>query len=200
MKSRTLELEKHFRKEGGILKFTDILLGGFHPDSLYALIKEGKVRKISRGTYALSAYDMGRYPDLAAVAIRAPRAVVCLVSALYFHEVTAEIPSRIDLAIPVRTHAYRIKYPPVRFYRFDRKSWEAGITEMEVKGLKIRVYNLAKTLADCFKFRNKIGADVAREALKTALSEKKVKPQEIMRYAAVCRVDKIVKPLLEALL
>lgn len=97
-------------------------------------------------------------------------------------------------------HAYSIKYPPVRLYRFDFKSWKSGIEKHEIGGYEIKIYSLAKTVADCFKFRNKIGMNIALDALESAVQEKKVKPAEIMRYAKICRVDKIIKPILEALL
>jgi predicted transcriptional regulator of viral defense system len=106
----------------------------------------------------------------------------------------------VDIAIPRNTHANRIKYPPVRFYRFAPQVWEAGIGEHKIDGHIIRVYSLAKTIADCFKFRNKIGTNVARDALKAAITEKNIKPKEIMRYAKICRVDSIIKPILEAII
>jgi len=93
-----------------------------------------------------------------------------------------------------------MKYPPVRFYRFASNAWKAGIEEHEIEDHKIKVYNLAKTIADCFKFRNRIGADVARDALKVAVTEKGIKPKEIIQYAKICRVDSIVKPILEAMI
>jgi predicted transcriptional regulator of viral defense system len=106
----------------------------------------------------------------------------------------------VNIAIPRGTHASRIKYPPVRFFRFAPKTWKAGICEHEIQGHKIRVYSLAKTIADCFKFRNKIGMNVARDVLKVTVTEKGIKPNEIMRYAKICRVDSIIKPILEAML
>jgi len=140
------------------------------------------------------------HPDLVTASLQAPRGVICLLSALAFHEATNEIPQFVDLAIPRKTHANRIKYPPVRFYRFDDLSWEAGILEHRIEGHVIKVYCLAKTIADCFKFRNKIGIDVARNALKTALSEQNIQPKEIMHYAKICRVDGIIKPMLEVMI
>jgi hypothetical protein len=106
----------------------------------------------------------------------------------------------VDIAIRRGTHADKIKYPPVRFYRFAPETWEAGIDDYEIEGHKIRVYNLAKTVADCFKFRNKIGINIARDALKEAVLEKGISPKEIMFFAKICRVDNIVKSILEAIL
>ena len=131
---------------------------------------------------------------------QAPKGIVCLVSALAFHEVTNEIPRFVDIAVRTGAHTNRIKYPPVKFYRFAPKAWAAGVEKHEIEGHAIKVYGLAKTVADCFKFRNKIGIDVARNALKVAVTEKNVKPKEIMQFAKLCRVDKVIQPILEAML
>ena len=200
MGKRSEELVDLFKSNSGIVRFSAILKAGFHPDSLKTLEKEKKVKKIARGLYKLTNYDFGEYPDLVIACFQAPRGVICLVSALSFHEATIEIPKYVDIAIPKGTHAYRIKYPPVRFYRFDSKAWETGVEEHKIEGYKIKVYNLAKTIADCFKFRNKIGMNVARESLKVAITEKNVRVNEIMQYAKICRVDTIIKPILEAML
>ena len=200
MKTRPQELIDFFQSHGRVVRFSAILKVGFHPDSLIALEKEGKVERIARGLYRLTDYIPGSHPDLVAVSLQAPRGVVCLLSALAFYEATSEIPKHIDIAVPQGARANRIKYPPVMFYRFAPKAWKAGIEEREIGGHKVKVYNLAKTIADCFKFRNKIGMDVARDALKVALTEKGINPKEIMQYAKICRVDNIIKPILEAML
>lgn len=200
MQKRAEELIGFFKSNGGVVRFSSILKTGFHPDSLKTLEKEKKVEKIARGIYRLVSYDFGEYPDLVIASFQAPRGVICLLSALSFHEATAEIPKYVNIAIPRGSHAYRIKYPPVKFYRFDSKAWKAGIEEHKIEGYKIKVYNLAKTIADCFKFRNKIGVDVARESLKVAITEKNIRPNKIMQYAKVCRVGSIIKPILEAML
>jgi len=200
MKKKPQELIDFFKSHNGILRFSVILKAGFHTDSLNTLVKEKKVEKIAKGLYRLAEYDIAMHPDLVIASLQAPRGVICLLSALSFYEATLEIPKYVNLAIPKGTHAYRIKYPPVRFYHFDGKAWKAGIEEHKIEGYKINVYNLAKTIADCFKFRNKIGINVAREALKVAVTEKNVKPTEIMEYAKICRVDNVIKPILETML
>jgi len=200
MRKRSEELVNFFKNNSGIVRFSAILKTGFHPDSLKALKKEKKVEKIARGLYKLTNYNFEEHPDLIIVSFQAPRGVICLLSALSFHEATVEVPKYIDIAIPRGTHAYRINYPPVRFYRFDSKVWKAGIKEHKIEGYKIKVYNLAKTIADCFKFRNRIGMNIARESLKVAVTEKNISPNEIMQYAKICRVDYIIKPILEAML
>jgi len=194
------KLMDFFHKQGGVVRFSDILKAGFHPDSLIALEKDGKVERIARGLYRIVDYEPGSHPDLVIASLQAPRGVICLLSALSFYETTSEIPKYVDIAIPKGAHANRITYPPVRFYRFALNVWKAGIEEYEFDKHKIKVYSLAKTIADCFKFRNRIGIDVAREALKVAVAEKGTKPQKIMQYAKICRVDSIMKPILEAML
>ena len=200
MPAKAQALITFFKKHGGVVRFSAVLKAGFHSDSLIALEKEGKVEKIGRGLYRLMNYAIAVHPDLVTASLQAPRGIICLLSALAFHEATNEIPKHVDIAIQRRTHANRINYPPVKFYQFSPATWEAGIETHEIGGHKVRIYSLAKTVADCFKFRNKIGADVAREALKTAVSEKHEKPKEIMRYAKICRIDTFIKPLLETML
>ena len=200
MEQKTKRILDYFKKHGGVARFSSIIKSGFHPDMLSALEKEGKIEKIARGLYRMPHYTFGSYPDLVIASLQAPRGTVCLVSALAFHEATNEIPRYVDIAIPAGTRANRIKYPPVRFYRFSVKTWNAGIEVHQAEGHKIRVYNLAKTIADCFKFRNRIGVNVVRDALKIAITEKGIKPQDIMKYAKICRVHKIIKPILETML
>src|SRR3989338_5805316 len=199
MNPKTQQLICFFQKHGGILRFSAILKAGFHSDSLIALEEEKRVEKIGRGLYRLAGHEPSSHPDFVTACLQAPKGVVCLLSALAFHEATNEIPKAVNLAISRGIHANKIDYPPVRFYRFTPDSWKAGIEEHKIEGHQIRVYNLAKTVADCFKFRNRIGMDVARETLKVAITEKQISPKEIMRYAKICRVSNIVKPILESI-
>jgi len=199
MEQKMTKILDYFKKNGGIIRFSSLLKAGFHPDSLRSLEKEGKVEKIARGLYRMTHYTFGPYPDLVIASLQAPKGAICLISALSFHEVTTEIPKYVDIAIPAGTRANKVKYPPVRFYRFSTKTWKAGIEVHKIEGHEIRVYNLAKTIADCFKFRNRIGINVARDALKIAVTEKGVTPQDIIKYAKICRVIRIVKPILETM-
>jgi predicted transcriptional regulator of viral defense system len=199
MSPRTQELMRYFKKHGGVLRFSDILKAGFHPDSLVAIEKAGKVEKIARGLYRIVNYKPGSHPDLVVASLQAQKGVICLISALSFHEATSEIPKCVDMAIPQGAHANRIKYPPVKFYRFAPKAWKAGLEEHEIEGYQIKIYNLAKTIVDCFKFRNRIGVNIAREALKIGIEERGVEPKEIMKYAKICRVSSIIMPILEAM-
>jgi len=188
------------KKRGGMVSYKEIIKAGFNKAFLRGNLDSGRIQKIDRALYRLSNSFTLSNPDLAAVSIKVSKGIVCLLSALAFHEATSEIPQYINIAIPRGVHANKINYPPVKFYRFSFKSWEAGIEKHEIEEYQIKVYSLAKTVADCFKFRNKIGMDVAREALKIAITEKGVLPKEIMQYAEICRVDNIIKPILEDML
>lgn len=200
MKQNTERMFSYFKNHNGIVRFSSVIKSGFHSDTLKELEKEGKIKKIAKGLYRITNYKPDVYPDLTIASLQAPRGIICLISALSFHEATNEIPGHVDIAIPAGTRANRIDYPPIQFYRFSPKTWNAGIEKHQIGGNEIKVYNLAKTIADCFKFRNKIGANIARNALKTAITEKNVNPKDIMKYAKICRVDKIIKPILETLL
>jgi predicted transcriptional regulator of viral defense system len=199
MGSKDNELISFLKKRGGLAGYSEIIKAGFRKGTLKVLLRSGRVDKIDRALYKLQGGIDLPNPDFVTVSIKAPQAVICLLSALAFHEVTSEISRYVDLAIPRGSHANRIKYPPVRFYRFAPNTWEAGVEDHEMEGRRVKIYNLAKTIADCFKFRNKIGINVAREALKVAVAEKRISPKEIMRYAKICRVGNIIKPILESI-
>ncbi len=197
MISRKTMLMNYIKGKHGIAAFSDIQRAGFHKATLNALTRSGQIRKVDRGFYRLSSGASLSNPDLVAVSVKAPNAVVCLISALYFHGATDEIPRQVDLAVVEGSRSYRIKYPPVQFYHFSKNTWKAGIEERKMDGYTVRIYSLAKTVVDCFKFRSKVGIDVAHKALKNAVLEKHVAPAEIMRYAKICRVHNIIQPLLE---
>jgi len=200
MQSKTNKIIVYLQNHGGVAHFSSILKAGFHSDMLKSLEKEDKIEKIGRGLYRLTSDTLGSHPDYVIASLQAPKGVICLLSALYFYKATSEIPRFIDIAILSGARANKIKYPPVKFYRFAPKAWEAGIEEHEIAGHKIKIYSLSKTIADCFKFRNKTGTDVARDAIKIAVTEKGVRPKEIMHFAKICRVDRIIKPILETML
>lgn len=200
MPGKSKELIDYFKTQSGVVRFSDILNAGFHSDTLNSLEQSGKIEKIAHGLYKLAGYIPGEYPDLVIASLQAPRGIICLISALSFHNATIEIPKKIEIAIARGSRTYKIQYPPVKFYRFSEITWKSGIEEHCIDGKQIKIYSLSKTIADCFKFRNKIGIDVAREALKIAIQEKRAKPVDIMKYAKLCRITGIVKPIIEAML
>ncbi|HUF75544.1 MAG TPA: type IV toxin-antitoxin system AbiEi family antitoxin domain-containing protein [Longimicrobiales bacterium] len=196
---RETRIRDLFRRAGGVLRTSQALQAGVHSRDLYAMRDAGVLRAVSRGVYRLANLPPLTEPDLIAVATRVPKAVVALISALHFHHLTTEIPHEVSLALPQGTARPRLEWPPLRVYRFSGAMFTSGIETHEHDGVRLRVYGAAKTVADCFKFRNRLGIEVAVEALRTGLEERKFTPAEILRAAEVCRVKGIVRPYLEAL-
>lgn len=186
-------------REHGVLHTKEALELGIHPRTLYQLRDDGVIDQVSRGVYRLASLPELSDPDLVAVALRVPRAVVCLVSALAYHDATDEVPHEVQIALPRGTATPRLDHPPIRVFRFSGAALKDGVETVEVDGVEVRVYNLAKTVVDCFRFRNKLGTDVAVGALREAIREKGVKPAEILKYARRCRAQTVVTPYLEAL-
>lgn len=200
MGPKETELIQFLKKKGGMASFSELDKAGFNKAIVKVSLENDNIVRLDRGLYSLSEGISFSNPDYVAISIKIPRGIICLLSALVFHEATNEIPKYIDVAIPRGTHENKIKYPPVKFYRFAPNTWKAGVEKHEIEGHKIKVYSLAKTVADCFKFRNRIGVNIAREALKTAVIEKHTKPKDIMENAKICRVDRIIKPILESII
>jgi len=187
-----------FRRHGGTMRTSEAIDAGVHPRTLYAMRDRGILERVSRGIYRLTEGEPVEDPDLLAVAARAPEAVVCLISALAIHGITTQIPHAVDIALPPGKWAPVLDHPPIRVYRFSGKAMTEGIEERPSDGVTIRIYNPEKSLADCFKFRNKIGLDVAIEALRMYRRERRANIAEIMRYAKIDRVTRIIRPYLEA--
>ncbi|WP_037375880.1 type IV toxin-antitoxin system AbiEi family antitoxin domain-containing protein [Sedimenticola selenatireducens] len=166
---------------------------------LNRLANQGVIEKIGRGLYQWPEKDLGRFHSLVEVAKQAPRSVVALLSALSFHDLTTQNPSKIWLAIDRKAWRPEISYPPVRFVTMSGEALRAGVESHDIGGVEIKVFTPAKTVADCFKYRNKIGLDVDLEALREGWSGRKFTMDELMRYAEICRVKKVIQPYLESL-
>ncbi len=188
-----------FRRAGGILRTNEAKAAGIHPRTLAALVDDGTVLKLDRGVYQL-ADSAPAEPDLAIVARKVPQAVLCLVSALAHHRLTTQIPHAVDLAVPRGFKDRKLEHPPVRFYRFGDASLSAGVERIKVAGRELRVYSAAKTVADCFKFRNKIGTDIAIEALRTYLRRKDARVKDLTHFARINRVQAVTAPYVDVLL
>lgn len=189
-----------FKKHGGILRTTQALRAGIHPGTLYAMRDTGALEVVSRGVYRLADSSPLGNPDMVTVATRVPGGVICLISALAFHELTTQIPHEVHVALPRGAEEPRLDHPPIKTYRFTDEAFTEGVETHELDGVSVRIYSPEKTLADCFKFRNKIGLDTAVEAVRFYRERRSVKVDDIMRYAGICRVKKIIRPYLEALL
>jgi predicted transcriptional regulator of viral defense system len=171
-----------------------------HPRELYALRDAGKLERLERGLYRLAnAKPLGN-PDLVTVSHKVPKGVVCLISALAFHRLTTQIPHSVYLAIPANDQVPAMQYPPLRIFWYSKPVYESGIEEVTMDGTPVRVYSAEKTLADCFKYRNKLGIDVCTEALNLYRQRGRMKLDQIEQFAKVCRVERVMRPYLEAIL
>ena len=189
-----------FRRGGGILRTGDALDHGIHPRTLYAMRDAGLLDRLDRGLYRLSDLPPLSDPDLVTVASKIPKGVVCLISALHFHDITTQIPHAVSIAVRRGTEPPRLPYPPIHLYWFSGEAFTSGIEIHQIDRTPVQVYSAEKTLADCFKYRNKIGMDTVLEALALYRDQHKPKPRKLIEYAKVCRVEKVMRPYLEALL
>ena len=186
-------------RKGGILRPRDLQTKGLPKDYLWRLHRQEKLEKVGRGMYAIPGAALSEHQTVVQAALRVPHGVVCLLSALRFHDLTTQSPFEIWMAIDVKARAPKEEIIPLRIVRFSGKALTAGVETHSIEGVKVRVYNPAKTVADCFKYRNKIGLDVAIEALRDCWRKKAATSDEIWHYAKVCRVSRVIRPYLESL-
>ena len=190
--------EAIFREFGGQLRMSEAVDYGITPYTLYALRDRGIVELVSRGVYRLADLPPLSDPDLVTVSLRYPSAVVCLVSALSYHGITTQIPHEVSVAVPRSSRLPSLDYPPVRAHRFSNTSYSVGIETHRIDGAAVKVYDREKTVADCFKFRNRIGMDVVLEALRLHRERNGLDLGSLLGYARACRVEKVMQPYLEA--
>jgi len=187
-----------FRRHGGVLRTSEAIRLGIHPRTLYAMRDNHILECLSRGLYRLAELPPLGSPDLVAVARKVPSGVICLISALAYHELTTQIPHEVYLALPRGAEPPRLAHPPVRIFWFTGAAFSAGIATHRQDGVAVRIYSVEKTLADCFKYRNKIGLDTAIEALRLYRHQGQVKVDALLQFAGICRVEKVMRPYLEA--
>jgi predicted transcriptional regulator of viral defense system len=172
---------------------------GIHRQVLTRLVAEGEIERVTRGVYRLPEQPITENHGLALAAAAVPQGVICLLSALRYHGIGTQLPSEVWLALDRRAWRPKLSYPPLRIVRFTGKALTAGVETHRLEGRSAKVYGLAKTVADCFKYRNKIGLDVALEALREGWRKRRFTIDELDRYAAICRVQRVMRPYLEAL-
>ena len=187
------------RDHGGVMRVHEAVAHDIHPATLYRLYAQGMLRRMARGLYCLADKPQTQ-PDLVTVSSKVPRAVICLVSALAFHELTAQVPHAVECALPRGAEPPRLDHPPLRVYWFSAAAYAEGIETHAVDGISVRVYSPEKTLADCFKYRNKIGMEVVLDALRRYRARHGLRGDALMRCARVCRVHNVMRPYLEATL
>ncbi len=192
--------EDIFRASGGQLRMNEAIERGITRYMLYSLRDKGIIEQISRGVYRLTNLPPISNPDLVTISLRVPNAVICLVSALAFHEITTQVAHTVCVAIPRQSRQPTLHHPPLLVHRFSEQAYHAGIEEHQIDGVTVKIYNPEKTLADCFKFRNKIGMDVVLEALKLYRTRMDFNHKKLLEYAKICRVEKVMRPYLEATL
>ncbi|HYN03000.1 MAG TPA: type IV toxin-antitoxin system AbiEi family antitoxin domain-containing protein [Vicinamibacteria bacterium] len=183
----------------GVVRPMDLDRRGVPRAHLYALVRAGRVERQGRGLYVAKGHRYTADHTLAHVAKRVPGGVVCLLSALRFHDLTTQLPAEVWLALPQKARRPQLDYPRLRIARFSGAALSEGIEEHSVEGVKVRVYSAAKTVADCFKYRNKIGIDVAVEALKDFTRTHRGEADELARFARICRVSRVMQPYLDAI-
>ena len=186
-------------KEKGIVRSSEFVEQGIPRITISRLVAGHELQQIERGLYCLPQKEFSEKESLIVVASRVPQAIFCLLTALQIHELTTQLPRKVWIAMPIDSHSPKIDYPPIKMVKYTGKAYSEGVEIQQSDGIDYRVYNVAKTIADCFKHRNKIGIDIAIEALKDAYGKNKVTMDELWHYAKICRVANVMRPYLEAI-
>jgi len=186
-------------RQMGTLRAQDLTPFNIPRIILTRLIKSGQLERVARGLYRLPGFATSEKETMVAIALKVPKAVFCLLTALQYYELTTQIPRQVWIGMPQGSHTPRIKYPPIKMVQYSGRAYSEGIEIVTIDQVDVRLYNPAKTVVDCFKHRNKIGLDVALEALKEVINQKKSTRDELFHYATILRVKKIMQPYLEAM-
>ena len=182
----------------GILRMSELKSHGVHPPTLSRLVEEGVLNHPSRGLYEIAGAEVDLHHSFAEVAKRAPKAVICLVSALQFHEITLQLPRGVWIAIGSKDRKPAIEYPQIRVVRFGAAGLSLGVRTHTIDGVAVKVFDPSKSIVDCFRFRNKVGLDVALEALRQGWRSRKANPDTIAAYARKLRIWTVIRPYLES--
>lgn len=186
-------------RQRGVLRSSDFVRAGASRVTLTRLTASGQLEKVGRGLYRVLQTPLSADESLVAIALKVPQAVFCLLTALQFHGLTTQLPRQVWLAMPRGSHAPRIDYPPLRMVQYSGAAYAEGIEVFERDRVTLRVYSVAKTVADCFKHRSAIGLDVALEALKEVRAGQRASADDLWRFAKICRVANVMRPYLEAI-
>ena len=183
----------------GLLRVCDLTSRGLHPEYLRRLYQKGLVRREGRGLYIAADAEISVHYGLAQVAKRIPHGVICLLSALNFHEIGTQLPHQVWMAIDRKAARPKMQFPPLRVMRFSGVALTEGIETYQIEGVPVQIFNPAKTVADCFKYRNKIGLDIALEALKECIRDRRTTMDDLWHFAKVCRMTNVMRPYMEAI-
>jgi predicted transcriptional regulator of viral defense system len=199
MRKRFQQVEKIFQENNGVLRTSQAIKKGIDSKTLYEMVDAGILKKEGRGIYRLANLPPLSNPDLVQIALRVPNSVICLISALSFHDLTTQTPYKIYIAIPKNSKKPQIDYPPIEAVKLSEQAYCSGIDVHNIDGIDVKIYDKEKTVADCFKFRNKIGQDIAIEALKDYLGKPGRDIEKLLHYARIDRVEKVIRPYIEAI-
>jgi len=199
MKNNLEKAKDLFQKHNGVLRTSEAVALGIHPRDLYHLRNTGSLESLERGVYRLTSEPNFSDPDLVVVGKKIPQGVLCLISALAHYELTTQIPHYVYIALPRRARIPRLAHPPLRCFHYSNASYEAGIEIVSINAIPTKIYSVEKTLADCVKFRYKIGMDVVLEALKEYWRKGRTDLDLLFEYAAICRVEKILQPIMQTI-
>ena len=188
-----------FLRSPGVLRPKDVAARGISRTRIQRLAKSGALERVGRGLYVPAGTKITEHHTLVEAATRVPDGIVCLLSALSFHRMTTQGPHEVWLAIDVKARKPKTDWPPLRIVRFSGEARAFGVESHDIEGVEVGITSRAKTVADCFKYRNKIGIDVAVEALREYLGKRGRSMAELQRAADVCRVGRVMRPYLEAL-
>jgi len=191
---------KLFQDQHGILRTQQAIRFGVAPRTLYHMRDSGVILRESRGLYRLADTEINSNTDLIQAGLRIPKAVICLISALSFHNLTTQVAHQVYIALPIDAEKPRLEYPPLRIFWLSARVYAIGIESYELDGIPVNIYGIEKTIADCFKFRNKIGMDVALEALREYRKRDGFNIDTLLNCARIDRVEKLIRPYLEAIL
>jgi len=186
-------------KKVGVLRVRDIVAEGIHPEYLRRLCAQGIMMRSGRGLYMLADVDATENHTLAEASQKVPHGVICLLSALRFHGLTTQAPFEVWIAIGGKAWRPRADYPPLRIFHFSDLSLSSGVEIHQIEGVSVKVFKPAKTVVDCFKYRNKIGLDAALEALREYCRGRRYTMDQLWHYAKICRVSNVMRPYLESL-
>ncbi|MBM3846667.1 MAG: transcriptional regulator [Verrucomicrobia bacterium] len=183
----------------GVLRSRDFASLGIPRAACAELLSEGILYRSGRGLYGLTAQEVSEHRSLAEVSTRVPNGVVCLLSALAFHEITTQNPSSVWIAVDRKARYPSVDYPPIEVVRFSGPGLVDGVKLHAIEGVAVKITSIARTVVDCFKYRNKLGLDIALEALIDAWSQKRLNLDEVAHFAALARMENVMKPYLATL-
>ncbi len=200
MNTKYSAYKKVFEKHNSLLRASEAIRLGVPEHIVYEMVQSGDLVKEARGVYRLADSEPLGNPDLVQVSLLVPKGVICLISALYFYEITTQIPHSVYVALPQNAGRPRMTYPPLEIFWVTTSLHSTGVDEHVLDGVKVKIYNREKTIADCFKFRKRIGAEIALEALKDYVNQPKLDVHKLLEYAKINRVEKLMIPYLKSLL